>query len=262
MKTAVNELGKFISEAANGAGYSLQLLLRSMLWLPVVLTRRSWREVTQQVFVCGIASMPVTLVVSVFTGAILALNGGISLSALGQEHLIGRIVAVSMTREMGPFMTALILAASVGSAMAAEIGTMSVSEEIDALDVMGVDTAKFLVMPRLVAMILVTPVLTVYSTLLGTLGGAVTSFSQYGVSFELFRTDALQHLEFKDIYTGIVKSVVFGAIIAIVGCSQGLRARGGAIGVGQATRRSVVVSYLLIIIFGYYLTFVFYRLTL
>ncbi|MBI4583662.1 MAG: ABC transporter permease [Planctomycetes bacterium] len=253
-------MGNFLSEAAAGAGYSLALLLRSVLWFRSAWQGRALKEILQQMFICGIASIPVCMVVSVFTGAILALNGGLSLADIGQESLIGRIVTISMTREMGPFMTALILAASVGSGMAAEIGTMSVSEEIDALEVMGIDPAKFLVMPRLVAMTIMCPVLTIYSNLLGIVGGAITSYYQHGVSLELFRTDAMDHLVNKDIFTGLLKAVIFGIVIASVGCSQGLRATGGAIGVGHATRRSVVISYLLIIILGYYITFIFYRL--
>ena len=180
---------------------------------------------------------------------------------LGQENLIGSIVAVSMTREMGPFMTALILAASVGAGMAAELGTMKVSEEIDALEVMGIEPPMFLVLPRLVAMAIMTPVVTVYTNILGILGGALISLLQYNVSLELFRNNALESLKAKDIYTGLLKAFMFGALIAVVACSQGLRARGGAMGVGQAVRRSVVVSYLLIIVLGYYVTFFFYRLT-
>jgi phospholipid/cholesterol/gamma-HCH transport system permease protein len=261
MMSSVLGIGRFVSEAAIGAGYGIALLLRTAGWLWAAPSRRARREILQQMHVCGIASIPVCLLVSVFTGAILALNGGITLEEIGQQELMGGIVAVSMAREMGPFMTALILAASVGSAMAAELGTMAVSEETDALDVMGIDAAKFLVLPRLVAMALMTPILTVYTTLLGTLGGAVTSYYQYGVSLELFRTRAFESLDSKDIYTGLIKAFIFGVVIATVGCSQGLRARGGAIGVGLATRRAVVVSYLLIIILGYYTTFVFYRLT-
>jgi phospholipid/cholesterol/gamma-HCH transport system permease protein len=216
--------------------------------------------VLRQMFVCGVQTIPVTFVVSVFTGAILALNGGLTLADFGQEALIGRIVAVSMTREMGPFMTALILAARVGSAMAAELGTMKVSEEIDALEIMGIDPARFLVLPRLLAMSVLTPVLTVYTSFVGSIGGALTSYFQYGVSLQRFQTDAILYLTAKDVYTGLLKAFVFGVLIAVVGCSQGLRATGGAIGVGLATRRAVVVSYLLIIVLGYYITFLFFRL--
>ncbi len=260
MKEIILFVGKFLSQAAEGAGYTLALLAQGVMYLWTVMRPRQLREVLHQMYICGIASIPVTLVVSVFTGAILALNGGLSLSKFGQENLIGGIVAVSMTREMGPFMTALILAASVGAGMAAELGTMKVSEEIDALEVMGIEPAMFLVVPRLVAMAIMTPVVTVYTNLLGVLGGAFISYFQYSVSLELFRNDALRSLKVKDIYTGLLKAFIFGAVIASVACSQGLRAHGGAMGVGQAVRRCVVVSYLLIIILGYYVTFFFYRL--
>jgi phospholipid/cholesterol/gamma-HCH transport system permease protein len=261
MKELVTSVGGFISEAASGAGYTLALLTHSTAQLLSAARPRQLRQVLHQMFVCGVASIPVTLVVSIFTGAILALNGGLTLSELGQEHLLGGIVAVSMTREMGPFMTGLILAASVGSGMAAELGTMQVSEEIDALEVMGIDPARFLVVPRLLAMAIMTPVVTVYTNLVGILGGALIGFYQYGVSLALFKNEALQSLKAKDIHTGLLKAFLFGAVIASVSCSQGLRARGGAIGVGHAVRRSVVVSYLLIIVIGYYVTFIFYRLT-
>lgn len=256
----VSLLGGLLASAADRAGFALLLLARTLGHAPTIVQRRPRRALFRQMWVCGIASIPVTFVVSIFTGAILALNGGISLSKFGQEALMGGIVAVGMAREMGPFMTALILAASVGSAMAAEIGTMKVSEEIDALEVMAIEPAKLLVLPRLVAMCIMGPALTIYAGILGTLGGAITSYYQYGVSFEIFRANALQELAFKDIYSGCLKSLVFAIVIAIVGCSQGLRATGGAIGVGKATRAAVVTSYLLIIVLGYYITFLFYRL--
>ncbi len=256
----VTTVGGLISESAAGAGYTLDLLWRCCLQLWTAARPRQLRETLHQMFICGIASMPVTLVVSIFTGAILGLNGGISLAKLGQENLIGGIVAVSITREMGPFMTGLILAASVGAAMAAEIGTMKVSEEIDALEVLGIDPARFLVVPRLVAMAVMTPIVTVYTNLLGTLGGAIISSAQFGVGWAAFKNGALDSLEPKDIYTGLFKAFVFGGVIASVACAQGLRARGGAIGVGQGVRRAVVVSFLMIIILGYFLTYLFYML--
>jgi phospholipid/cholesterol/gamma-HCH transport system permease protein len=260
MTAWVPRLGAFLLASVQGAGYSLALLFHSSLQFGALLRAHHVEAILRQMFICGIQTIPVTFVVSVFTGAILALNGGLSLADIGQETLIGRIVAISMTREMGPFMTGLILAASVGSGMAAELGTMKVSEEVDALEIMGIDPARFLVFPRLVAMALMTPMLTIYTSLVGTVGGAIISYYQYGVSLLRFRTDALLYLTAKDIYTGVLKAVVFGIVIATVGCAQGLRARGGAIGVGQATRKAVVISYLLIIVLGYYITFLFFSI--
>ncbi len=255
----ITSLGETILKTCDAAGYGLRLGAEALTQIGSLWHRDYRNALYRQMYVCGIETVPVTLVVSVFTGAILAVNGGISLEDLGQEKILGRIVAVSMVREMGPFMTALILAASVGSAMAAELGTMKVSEEIDALEIMSIEPSRFLVLPRLIAMAVMTPVITVYTSLVGIIGGAIVSSSQYNVSLLAFRTDALNYLTGKDIYTGLVKAFVFGIVIALVGCTQGLRTRGGAIGVGQATRKAVVFSYLLIIILGYYGTFFFFR---
>ena len=260
MTEAISRFGGFLLASIEGAGYALALLTHTSLQFGALLRRHHIEAILRQMFICGIQTIPVTFVVSVFTGAILALNGGLTLADIGQENLIGRIVAISMTREMGPFMTALILAASVGSGMAAELGTMKVSEEIDALEIMGIDPARFLVFPRLAAMAIVTPMLTLYTSLVGSVGGALISYYQYGVRLMRFRTDAFLYLTAKDIYTGILKAFIFGLVIATVGCSQGLRASGGAIGVGQATRKAVVISYLLIIILGYYITFLFFSI--
>ena len=253
-------LGDYIGNATEGAGYSLSLLFHTSTQVGCLTHARHMRALLRQMFVCGIQSLPVTLFVSVFTGMILALNTGLSLEKIGQEGLIGQIIAVSMVREMGPFMTALTLAASVGSGMAAEIGTMKVSEEIDALDIMAIDPARFLVLPRLLAMAIMTPILTVYTSLVGIMGGALMSDYQFGITLRRFQNEALEALTIKDVYTGLLKALLFGIVIAIVGCSQGLRTHGGAIGVGKATRKAVVVSYLLIIILGYYVTFIFFRI--
>ena len=255
----ISRLGAQITDVLESAGYGISLMVRALLHIGAFVRPHYLAALLRQMFVCGIQTIPVTMVVSVFTGAILALNGGISLQEIGQEALIGRIVTVSMVREMGPFMTALILAASVGSGIAAELGTMKVSEEIDALEIMSIDPARFLVLPRLIAMAIMTPMVTVYTCLVGILGGAIISSYQYGVSFQRFQTDALSFLSLKDVYTGLLKSLIFGVVIAVIGCAQGLRTRGGAIGVGQATRKSVVNAYLLIIVLGYYVTFLFFR---
>ena len=184
----ISNLGKFLVSTCDAAGYSLHLLTSSLLQVGS-LGRGYYRGAAYgQMYVCGVQTIPVTLVVSVFTGAILAVNGGISLEEIGQEQLIGRIVAVSMVREMGPFMTALILAASVGSGMAAELGTMKVSEEIDALHMMSIEPTRFLVLPRLLAMAFMTPIVTIYTSLVGIIGGMTVSSLQYNVSRLAFQS--------------------------------------------------------------------------
>ncbi len=255
----VNSLGRQVNQTAETTGYGLLLLFDAVVQIKSLFKSSTWRSFSHQIGISCIEAIPVTIVVSVFVGMILALNGGISLSTIGQNSMIGRIVAVAMIREMGPFMTGLILAASIGSAMAAEVGTMKVSEEIDALNAMGVDPTRFLVMPRLVSMSILCPIMTVYASLMGIAGGAILANTQLGVGFTVFRNDALMMLTMKDVFTGIFKAFVFGIIISTVGCTQGLLAKGGAIGVGYATRRAVVISYILIIISGYYITWFFYR---
>jgi phospholipid/cholesterol/gamma-HCH transport system permease protein len=253
----IHGLGGFLGRSAETTGYGLVLLARTISHLPHLMTRRRMRDSLDLCYIYCTGSFTVTAVVALFTGMILALNGGLSLQELGQESLIGRIVAVSLIREMGPFMTALILTASIGSGIAAELGTMKISEEIDALRIMSISPVRFLILPRLVALTLVTPVLTIFAGLIGILGGIFVAHFQLGVGWMAFRNDALEALTLEDIQTGLFKSVVFGVTIATVGCTQGLLTRGGATGVGQAARRAVVVSFLLIIIMGYYISWSF-----
>jgi len=189
---------------------------------------------------------------------ILALQTGLELRRFGQEVSIGTAVTVVMIREMGPFMTGLIIAASVGSAIAAQLGTMAVSEEISALEVMSINPNRFLVMPRLAALAIMMPILTVYTNLLGILGGGIVGSTQLGVDFYAYIDNATRYAENKDLYVGLLKAVIFGIIIATVACFQGLSTREGAVGVGRATRQTVIISFLLILVVGYIITRLFY----
>ena len=254
--------GSVLIEAVFGAGYALWLMGRSFGYATPQQVWKRRRDILTQAFVCGVESLPVTLTVGIFIGFLLALSTGIELARYGQQAIIGRVLAIAMCREFGPFMTGLILAANVGSSMAAELGTMKVSEEIDALEVMSIDPARYLVLPRLLAMTIMCPILTIFTNVIGILGGAIIGFSQLQVSWSIYYQEVLLGLEgtdgLKAIYTGLTKAVVFGLVIASVGCAQGLRATGGAVGVGKATRASVIISYLLILILGYYGTSIFY----
>ncbi|MBM4041138.1 MAG: ABC transporter permease [Planctomycetes bacterium] len=214
---------------------------------------RKGREIVRQMFICGFMSFPVVVLVAIFAGAVLALQAGLTLreKAPGLEAQIGAIVAASMTREMGPIMCALILAGRVGSAMAAELGTMRVSEEIDALHAMSIDPVRFLVMPRVVAMFVMAPVLTIFADYIGVWGGAVVAYEQVGVSYAAYFAAAENALVLVDLNSSVIKAMVFGTLIAVVGCGRGLRAASSAEGVGKATKDSVVASFILIIIFNY-----------
>jgi len=251
-KNLVERLGGAVLTTVDTLGADAILLARSVLWFRSIPSKR--HEILRQMFVCGVMSFPVLVLVAVFTGAVLALQAGLTLRDYGIESKIGAIVSASMCREMGPIMTALILAGRVGSAMAAELGTMRVSEEIDALEAMSIDPTRFLVMPRLVAMLIMAPVLTAFADLIGILGGALVAFHQVGVSYAAYYDNAYNVLIPLDINSGLIKAVVFGMLIAVVGCGRGLRAQTSAEGVGQATKDSVVVSFILIIIFNYLIT--------
>lgn len=240
------------------AGYTLLLLCLISLFIRPLWNARARHETAAQLFITGIKSLGVITVVAFFTGMILALQTGLELRRFGQEVSIGTAVTVVMIREMGPFMTGLIIAASVGSAIAAQIGTMSVSEEISALEVMSINPNRFLVMPRLVALAVMMPILTIYTNVLGILGGGIVGSTQLGVSFQAYIDNATRYAEVKDLYVGLTKAVIFGIIIATVACHQGLNTREGAVGVGRATRRTVIVSFLLILVVGYIITRLFY----
>lgn len=221
-------------------------------------TPRSRHEVVHQMFICGIKSLGVISIVAIFTGMILALQTGIELRKFGQEINIGIAVMVSMLREMGPFMTALILAASVGSSYAAQMGTMVVSEEIAALELMAINPVRFLVMPRLVAMAIMTPLLSFYTCILGVFGGGLVGNTQLGVSWFSYWDNATRYADTKDLYVGLFKAFLFGIIITITACHQGFSTTQGAVGVGNATRRTVIISFLTILVVGYFVTRLFY----
>ncbi len=269
LRSFVRGIGAYLISTTQASGFGLVLAFRASKSMvnPRDLRKR-WREIIRQMFVAGIESLPVTLVVAIFIGFLLSLSAGVELAKYGQQAIVGQLVAVSVVREFGPFMTGLILAANVGSSMAASLGTMKVSEEIDALEVMAIPPARYLVMPRLVAMMVMTPVLTVFSDVVAIIGGGVIAITQLGVSWPKYYQNVLEGLtatgagppfyEGKHIYTGLLKALIFGITIAVVSCSEGLRTEGGAVGVGRATRRSVIQCYLLILIFGYFLTSLFY----
>jgi len=205
-------------------------------------------------------SFPVVMIVAIFTGMVLALQSGKELAKYGQEASIGSLVSISMCREMGPVMTAYILAGLIGSTIAAELGTMKVSEEIDALSVMSINPIDYLVLPRVIALAIIGPILTIYTNIIGILGGAVIGKLTPGldVNFIIYFRSALDSLTLKDIYSGLLKAVIFGLTISVVGCAQGLNAEGGPAGVGKVTMKSVVISFVAILILDFILTWLFY----
>lgn len=263
----VVKAGQMVSRSSQTAGFTIALFLESILFVPRnVASRRGFAEIVRQMFYCGVKALGVTMVVALFMGMILSLQSGLVMREYGQAERVGLLVAQTTCRGMGPIITAIIVTAMVGSTIAAEIGTMKVSEEIEALEVMSISPTRFLVTPRVVALVLMTFVLTVFVDFVAILGGGLVASARLGVSLDVYLDQAQGTLAGrdlfgmlpKDVYAGLIQAIVFGALIAAVACAQGLRAQGGALGVGKAVRRTVVSSIMLILVFGYLMTAFFY----
>ncbi|MFH1549136.1 MAG: ABC transporter permease [Planctomycetota bacterium] len=255
-RTFIARIGRSLSSACEQCGQTLALFIRTLGNLRYIFAAR--RDIVDQMYYYGAGSVAVTAVFAFFSGMIIAYNTGLVLSQMGLGEAIGSVAAIVFCREWGPIMTAIILTARVGSSMTAEIGTMRVSEEIDALEVMGIDPVRFLVMPRVVALALVTVALTLMSDIIGIFGSAVIGHHRINVEYMTFYNSATSALRMVDVYCGMTKAFVYGALISIVACVQGLRTTGGARGVGRATMISVVASLVFIIIFDLFITRLFF----
>ncbi|MCB9770973.1 MAG: ABC transporter permease [Candidatus Omnitrophica bacterium] len=211
----------------------------------------------QMVFM-GARSIIIVFFVTFFTGIVLAMQSAQQLSKLGGTIYVASLVSISICRELGPVLTALVIAGRIGAAITAEIGSMQVNEQIEALDTMAINPVRFLVVPKVVALFFMLPCLTVIGDLSGMLGGYIIGVNNLGINSHLYIQTAFEYLTLKDIYTGLSKSLVFALIIAFVGCYQGLNTRGGAVGVGRATTISVVTSFILIIVADCFVTGIYY----
>ena len=218
-----------------------------------------WGNAIHQMVLAGVNSIPIVVLISLFLGIILALQGAYAMRNFGTSpSYVTLLVGVAMTREIGPLMTAVIVAGRSGSAFAAEIGTMKVSEEIDALEVMGLDSVRYLVVPKYLALLVMMPCLTVLSDAAGILGGGIFEVLQLDQTLPMFLASTRDSLVMRDIWTGLVKAAVFGLVIAEVGCYEGFSVKGGAEGVGKVTTSSVVVSIFLVIVADVLFTALFY----
>lgn len=212
------------------------------------------KKTVRQVLRAGNDSLPLVALIAALIGIILALQSAYQLRDLGAQHLVADLVAVSITRELGPLMTAILVAGRVGSAISAELGTMQVSEEIDALTVIGIDPINFLVVPRLIGLAVAVPCLTLFADLVGILAGCSVGVLALGMGASGYLSDSLAALVAEDLWGGILKALAFGAIIGLVGCQEGLSTRGGANEVGSSTTSAVVRSIVLIIVADLFMT--------
>lgn len=207
----------------------------------------------------GTQSLPVVLITALFTGMVLALQASITLEVKlkGVSQFLGRTVALPFIRELGPVLTGLIVTGRVGSAIAAEIGTMMVTEQVDALKTFGTSPIRYLGVPRLLACLVMLPLLTILADVVGLLGGFAVSNIMMGISSQQYFSDIPNMLGLRDLWSGMGKTVFFGGIIAIIACYQGFNTRGGAEGVGRATTSAVVQASILILVSDYFLTAIF-----
>ena len=208
----------------------------------------------------GVRSLGVAGITTIFTGMVLALQTALSLPTLGIKYYIGSVVSKSLVRELGPVLTALIVGGRIGAGMTAEIGTMKVTEQIDALRSMAADPVKKLVAPKLVATLVMLPALTVIGDALGILGGLIVATGTLNLTAGLYLNDVWDSLKLGDVFTGVAKSFFFAYFIAIIGCYNGLHTTGGADGVGRATTNTVVLASILVLVSDFFLTKLFFIL--
>ena len=233
-------------------------LLTGRAFTAMVRPPYDWREWIRQMEQIGVRSLGVASITTIFTGMVLALQTAYSLPSLGIKYYIGSVVSKSLVRELGPVLTALIVGGRIGAGMTAEIGTMKVTEQIDALRSMAADPVKKLVVPKLVATLVMVPALTMIGDFLGILGGLVVARVQLGLPAGLYLNDVLDSLTFGDVFSGLGKALFFAYFIAIVGCYNGLTTQGGADGVGRATTNTVVLAAILVLVADFFLTKLFY----
>lgn len=228
---------------------SIYWILRGKIFTP---------QLWQSLNLVGVQSLPLISFTALFSGMVLVVQVGNQFMELGAETYIGGVVGLSLTRELSPLMVSIILAARIGSSMAAELGTMKVTEQVDALQVMATNPVRFLVVPRILACSFFTPVLVIYSNVVGILGGFIVAVNQIGVNQTLFMDSLIRMVYSYDFFSGLFKSVAFGFIVALIGCYKGLTAEGGAKGVGGATTQSVVIIITSILVFNYFFSLAFF----
>ncbi len=237
-----------------GIGGTLQLLVRAVAFAPTL--PRQLPRFMEQCYQIGYTTLPIVSILSFFIGGVLALQAGYSMESFGAKEFIGSLVGLSMARELGPMMVAILLAGRVGSAIAAELASMKVYQEVDALVTMNIPPERILVLPRLAAVIVMMPVLTIIANLVGWFGGAIVAHSVDFIALEpekYFET-LRRFTKFEDVANGLIKAEVFGFVVVLICCSIGLNTRGGPREIGAAVTKAVVVSLILILVLDYFLT--------
>lgn len=242
----IRDWGRVVVQSVLAIGAFSLFVVRTASWLLTRMPR--WETLLPNLYQIGVQSLPVIALTGTFIGMVLAVQSFAQFEQLGLESKMGAVITMTLVRELGPVLAAVMLAGRVGSAMAAELGTMRVTEQIDALSSMGSNPIHYLVVPRFVACLLMIPALTVMADFMGVAGGHFFSVMVYEVDSHHYWSNAKEFVGVFDIMSGIVKSVFFGAAIALVSCYQGFHSAPGAEGVGQAATKSFVYSFVVILI--------------
>jgi phospholipid/cholesterol/gamma-HCH transport system permease protein len=249
-------VASFLENSLKKAALDVQeyVLLVSAAMRGIFTRPRYTHDIIEQLDAIGVASMTVVLLTGFFTGAVLALQSGLTLDQFGARPVVGRLVSASMIKELGPVLTGLMLTGRVGSGIAAELGSMVVTDQINALRALGTDPIRKLVVPRVLAGIVMAPVLTIVSDFVGIVGGWIVARFQLQVSTGLYWSSILQALYMQDIWMGIIKPFVLGFVIVTIACHVGLRTTGGTQGVGKSTTASVVAGSVAVIAADFFVT--------
>lgn len=245
-------VGKAVMKLLYHVGGIASLAVRSCIAL--FRYKFNWEGFLEQIYAIGNKSISIVLLTASFTGMVLALQFSVGLARFGLKMYAGQVVGLSITRELGPVLTSIMVAARVGSGITAELGSMVVTEQVMAIEAMGANPLQKLVVPRVLATIIATPLLTIFADLLGILGGLLVSVNEAGVTGKYYMDSIWKTLQFDDFSHGVAKTIVFGFLIAIVACYEGLNTRGGTEGVGISTTRTVVIASVLIFISDFFLT--------
>jgi phospholipid/cholesterol/gamma-HCH transport system permease protein len=248
----LQKLGEKVFVALSEMGKVLMFLGQTLRWTfssPFYV-----KNVLKQMEEIGVNSVPVVMTTAISTGMVLALQSYTGFKRFGAESLIGTVVSLSMTRELGPVLTGLMVAGRAGASMAAELGTMKVTEQIDALTTLATNPMKYLVVPRFVASTVMMFFLTILGMIIGVTGGYFVGVKVLGANPVTYYNQSINNTEVTDIWYGLIKALVFGAVIGLIGCYKGFNTEGGAEGVGKATTGAVVISCMLILILDYFLS--------
>jgi phospholipid/cholesterol/gamma-HCH transport system permease protein len=243
----------YVGGLAQLFGKSLWLLFTSPLKRGRILQRA-----VHEAMIAGVGALPIISLITFFVGVIIALQGAYELQRLGAMQLVASLVSISITRELGPLVTAIVVIGRSGSAFAAEIGTMRVTEELDALETMALDPVAFLVVPKFLAMAVMLPCLAIWADFMGVLGGCMFGVIGGNFTFGSYLIATRDALLMRDVTTGVVKALVFGLVVTAVGCQEGFSTGIGAEGVGRSTTSAVVLSILLVVLIDLVFTTLFY----